>query len=154
MKNVILLLGILVIVSSGCKFLPSKKAEKAAIEAARKDSLQKDSIKKAEDLALKQKRDEAEKAHQEALRKERELERKNRFHVIAGSFKTPEYAEAYLAKMKNEGYTVRKIKNRYNFEIISIFATDSYSKAYQKIKAIQSENDEYAEMWVYEHMVE
>ena len=117
------------------------------------DNLRKKTYKKAENAALKKKRDDAEKAHQETLRKERELEQKNRFHVIAGSFKTPEYAEAFLAKMKNEGYTVRKIKNRYNFEIVSIFATDSYSKAYRKIKAIQSESDEYAEMWVYEHIV-
>ena len=107
MKNIILLLGILVILTSGCKFLPSRKAEKAAIEAARKDSLQKDSIKKAGNAALKKKRDDAEKAHQEALRKERELEQKNRFHVIAGSFKTPEYAEAFLAKMKNDFYSIK-----------------------------------------------
>jgi len=94
-----------------------------------------------------------EKARQDSIKKVREIEAakaKNRFLVIAGSFKTPQYAKEYEDLMTKRGYTVEKVRNEYNFECISIYATDTYSKAFRKIKELQTEQGDEVEFWVYE----
>ena len=119
-----------------------------------------DSIKYADSIRkvkkLEQENMLKEKARLEAERKAKELailNAKNRYHVIAGSFKTPKYAETYLGEMQKQGYTVKTLKNEYGFDCVSIFATSSYGKALKKINELkvgQEEEDGEVELWVLE----
>lgn len=153
MKKIVFFIVLIAVTFSGCDLFKGKKAkQKEAMEIAQRDSLRQDSIMKAKALELKKKQEEQ--ARQDSIRRVRELEeqkRRNRFHVIAGSFKTPDYAKDYMQKMQAQGYEVQKLRNEYNFECISIYATDSYSKAFRKIKDIQAQSEEYVPLWVYEH---
>ncbi|MBU8892479.1 MAG: hypothetical protein KOO66_06850 [Bacteroidales bacterium] len=129
MRNLVIVLSLLVVLSSGCEMFGKKKrAEQAAIELkAKNDSIAK-AKKKAEDAKIKkQKEEQAKKA---AIKKAEEERRKlYKFHIIVGSFKTPEYATAYNNLMSSKGYQTELITNRYNFKMVSIGASKSWKEA-------------------------
>jgi len=134
MRNLVIVLSLLVVFSSGCEMFGKKKrAEQAAIELKAKEDSTTKANKAAEDAKLK-KQQEA-KAKQEAIRKAEE-ERKNlyKFHIIVGSFKTPKYASAYNELIANKGYQTEMMTNNYNFQMISIGAFKSWREAVVELK--------------------
>ena len=128
MKKLVIVLSVLVLLSSGCKFFGKKKqAEKDRIEKAKQDSIKK--VKEAADLA-KINKEKEEKARQEAIQKaEEERQRLYKFHIIVGSFKTPKYAAAYKEYIGKKGYQTEILVNSYKFEMISIGAYKSWGEA-------------------------
>jgi len=146
MKKIVLILTVLVLFSSGCKFFGKKKEqEKARIEQMKKDSIQK-AQKAAKDLELKKAQEE--KAKQEAIaRAEEERQRLYKFHIIVGSFKTPKYAAAYKDFIGQKGYQTEILVNRYKFEMISIGAYKSWGEAIKDLQKAREAVE--ATSWIY-----
>jgi len=134
MKKIVFALSLLVIFSSGCNLIGKKKREEQArIEAQQK----KDSIAAAKKkaAALKLKKQKEEQAKKEAARKAEEERRKlYKFHVIVGSFKTPQYATAYNELMGKKGYQTEILTNSYNFQMVSIGAYKSWRDAVVELR--------------------
>ncbi len=134
MRNLVIVLSLLVILSSGCEMFGKKKrAEQAAIELkAKNDSIAK-AKKKAKALELKKQKEA--KAKQDAIRKaEEERKKLYKFHIIVGSFKTPQYATAYNDFIGKKGYQTEMYTNRYNFQMVSIGAYKSWREAVVELK--------------------
>jgi cell division protein FtsN len=134
MRNLVIVLSLLIVFSSGCEMFGKKKrAEQAAIELQAK----KDSTAKAQKAAkaVKLKKQKAAKAKQEAIRKaEEERKKLYKFHIIVGSFKTPNYASAYNEFIAAKGYQTEMYTNRYNFKMVSIGAFKSWREAVVELK--------------------
>jgi hypothetical protein len=134
MRNLVIVLSLLVVLSSGCEMFGKKKrAEQAAIELKAKN----DSIAKAQKAAkaLKLKKQKEAKAKQDAIRKaEEERKKLYKFHIIVGSFKTPQYATAYNDFIGKKGYQTEMYTNRYNFQMVSIGAYKSWREAVIELK--------------------
>ncbi|MCK5029784.1 MAG: hypothetical protein KAR57_09115 [Bacteroidales bacterium] len=133
MKNLVIVLSLLVVLSSGCEMFGKKKrAEQTAIELQRK----KDSTLKAQKAAkaLKLKKQKEEQAKQDAIRKaEEERKKLYKFHIIVGSFKTPKYATAYNDFIGKKGYQTEVLTNNYNFQMVSIGAYKSWGDAVREL---------------------
>ncbi len=134
MRNLVIVLSLLVVLSSGCEMFGKKKrAEQADIELKAKN----DSIAKAQKAAkaLKLKKQKEAKAKQDAIRKAEEARKKlYKFHIIVGSFKTPQYATAYNDFIGKKGYQTEMYTNRYNFQMVSIGAYKSWREAVVELK--------------------
>ena len=146
MKKIVIVLSVLVLLSSGCKFFGKKKqAEKDRIEKAKQDSIKK--VKEAADLA-KINKEKEEKARQEAIQKaEEERQRLYKFHIIVGSFKTPKYAAAYKDYIGKKGYQTEILVNSYKFEMISIGAYKSWGEAVKDLYKAREVVE--ATSWIY-----
>ncbi|OFX24755.1 MAG: hypothetical protein A2041_14555 [Bacteroidetes bacterium GWA2_31_9b] len=146
MKKLVIVLSVLVLLSSGCKFFGKKKqAEKDRIEKAKQDSIKK--VKEAADLA-KINKEKEEKARQEAIQKaEEERQRLYKFHIIVGSFKTPKYAAAYKDYIGKKGYQTEILVNSYKFEMISIGAYKSWGEAVKDLYKAREVVE--ATSWIY-----
>jgi cell division protein FtsN len=134
MRNLVIVLSLLVVLSSGCEMFGKKKrAEQAAIELqAKKDSTAK-ANKDAKDAKLKKQKEA--KAKQEANRKaEEERKKLYKFHIIVGSFKTPKYASAYNELIATKGYQTEMMSNNYNFQMVSIGGFKSWREAVVELK--------------------
>ena len=129
MRKLVFILSLIVLFSSGCNMFGKKKREEQArIEAQRKKDSIANAQKKAKDLKLKKQKEEQ--AKKEAARKAEEERRKlYKFHVIVGSFKTPQYATAYNDLMGKKGYQTEILTNNYNFQMVSIGAYKSWREA-------------------------
>ena len=129
MRKLVFILSLIVLFSSGCNMFGKKKREEQArIEAQRKKDSIANAQKKAKALKLKKQKEEQ--AKKEAARKAEEERRKlYKFHVIVGSFKTPQYATAYNDLMGKKGYQTEILTNNYNFQMVSIGAYKSWREA-------------------------
>jgi len=129
MRKILIALSLIVVFSSGCNMFGKKKREEQArIEAQQK----KDSIataqKKAKALQIKKQKEEQ--AKKDSIKKAEEARRKlYKFHVIVGSFKTPQYATAYNDLIGKKGYQTELLTNSYNFQMVSIGAFKSWREA-------------------------
>lgn len=129
MRNILIVLSLLVVLSSGCNMFGKKKrAEQAKIEAQRKQDSIALAQKKAKALAIKKQKEEQ--ARKDSIKKaEEERRRLYKFHIIVGSFKTPKYATAYNDFIGKKGYQTEILKNKYNFQMVSIGAFKSWREA-------------------------
>ncbi|MCD4834540.1 MAG: hypothetical protein K8R31_12140 [Bacteroidales bacterium] len=147
MRNLVIVLSLLVVLSSGCEMFGKKKrAEQAAIELKAKN----DSIAKAQKAAkaLKLKKQKEAKAKQDAIKKaEEERKKLYKFHIIVGSFKTPQYATAYNDFIGKKGYQTEMHTNRYNFQMVSIGAYKSWREAVIELKKAREAIEPTA--WIY-----
>lgn len=129
MRKILIALSLIVVFSSGCNMFGKKKREEQArIETQRK----KDSIATAQKKAkaLKIKKQKEEQAKKDSIKKAEEARRKlYKFHVIVGSFKTPQYATAYNDLIGKKGYQTELLTNSYNFQMVSIGAFKSWREA-------------------------
>lgn len=152
MKRIFILIALFAFLGTSCKFLPKNKKKQAEIEAAKQKAKQ-DSIQRAQDFEAEQLRLAEEQARQDALAKEKELEAKFRFHVIIGSFKVPSNATNWEQEVKGMGYNSTKILHAKNgFDLVSIAAYDTYSKAFNEIERINADKEEPIELWIYENI--
>lgn len=139
---------------ASCQFFGDSKKDKAAdtlaVWQAKQDSLKKIEMEKAR--KAEEARRAKEKAIQDSLMRVREMEAKNRFHVIIGSFKTPAYADDFQGAVSRMGFQdPRIIESPNSFKMVSVGAFDTYSKAANEILRIQRNQEQPMEMWVYEN---
>lgn len=147
MRNTLVLLSLLVILSSGCNLIGKKKREE---EAKARAEFVKDSTAKAKKRAeaLKLKKQKEEQARKDSIRKAEEERRKlYKFHIIVGSFKTPKYATAYNDFMAKKGYQTELLTNNYNFQMVSIGAYKSWGDAVKELVKAREAVEQTA--WIY-----
>lgn len=134
---------------TSCKYFKKKpKVDTAAIEKAKEDS-----VKRAQELEAEQARLAMEQARQDSLARVQEQEAQFRFHVIIGSFKVPSNATSWEQEVRSMGYNDTRILHANNgFDLVSIAAFDTYSKAFNEIERINSDKEEPIELWIYENM--
>jgi cell division protein FtsN len=153
MRKVLILTLLLAFTFSGCQFFERFKKDKAADTLAVWEAKQ-DSIKQVEMLKAKkfeEARRAKEKAIQDSLMRVREMEARNKFHVIIGSFKVPTNADEYQKQVATFGFQDPKIVESPNgFKMVSIGAFETYSKATNEIVRVNRTKEEPIELWVYE----
>ncbi len=147
MRNLVIVLSLLVVFSSGCEmFGKKKKAEQAKIELkAKNDSIKK--AKKAKNDAKIKKQKEAKAKAETARKAEEERKKLYKFHIIVGSFKTPKYAQAYNELIAGKGYQTELFTNNYNFQMVSIGAFKSWREAVVELKKTREAIEQSA--WIY-----
>lgn len=153
MKKLLIPILLLAITFSGCRFFERFKKDKSSDTLAVWEAKQ-DSIKKVEMLKAKkieEARRAREKAIQDSLARVREMEARNRFHVIIGSFKVSTNADEYQKQVSTLGFQSPLIVESPNgFRMVSIGAFETYSKATNEILRINRAKEEPIELWVYE----
>ena len=152
MRKALIFTLLLAFTLSGCRFFDSFKGDKGEDTLVTWQAKQ-DSIKKAEMLRVK-KIEEARRAKeiaiQDSLTRVREMEARNRYHVIIGSFKVPNNANEFQKQMAKMGFQNPKIVESPNgFKMVSVGAFETYSKAANEILRINRGKEEPVEMWVY-----
>jgi cell division protein FtsN len=150
--SIILFIGLLIILPS-CKYfrasgLFGKKARTLAILKAQEDSIRvTDSLQKITDQ-LKA----IENAKLDSVRKadkiQLSMESRYRYNIIVGSFITPEYAKGMTEEYRKQGYDPKIIKMEGSkFELVSVEAFDSFTKAVSRLKKFQDTIQ--VEAWMY-----
>lgn len=77
-----------------------------------------------------------------------EFESRFRYHIIVGSFITPEYASAYLDYFKKLGYDAKSLKMPDSrFEVISAEAHENLTTAIRRLK--QYRDTVAVDTWIY-----
>jgi hypothetical protein len=149
MKKILILIALFAFVGTSCKYFSKKpKVDPVAVQKAKQDSIQ-----RAKDLEAEQIRLAQEQARQDSLAKVQEYEAKFRFHVIIGSFKVPSNATSWEQEVHGMGYNNTKILHAKNgFDLVSISAYDTYSKAFNEIERINADKEEPIELWIYENI--
>jgi cell division protein FtsN len=152
MKKLTCVLIMLTLLGSGCKFVEKytkkgKKAKAAAMQKAKEDSLA-----KAKAIEFEKAAQAREQARQDSIRQVEEYESQHRFHVIIGSFKVPSNATSWEQEVRGMGFNTTRILQAPNgFNLVSVGAFNTYSKAFNEIDRINSNRVENPlEMWVYE----
>jgi DNA repair photolyase len=138
---------LLLLVLPSCKYFNKKdkaKAELAALHA------QQDSIRIIDSIRVAQEQLAAIEASklEEAKKTEAEQAIKNKFNIIVGSFKTPEYAKRMAEDYQKKGYNTNILKMKGStFELVSAEAHESMKKAFARQKEFQNNIEKDA--WVY-----
>jgi len=155
MRPIVAVLVVLIFSSTSCKFIKEKgwfnrkKAKTEAVLQARLDSIRvADSIKVEIEMmkAIEQARFDSIRATEEALLVR---DTRSKYHIIVGSFLTPEYAGDYLKHYLQIGYNEAQIimdrKGRFN--LVSAEAYDNISKAISRLYNFQDTVE--FEAWLY-----
>lgn len=121
-----------------------KKADTTGLWFAHQDSLRiAESLRKAQE-ALQA----LESARLDSIRLADEARQAFKYHIIVGSFYTPEYARDLAAEYKNKGYNVRILKMKGGrFELVSAEAFSSFRTAVNKLHDYQE--DVVLDAWMY-----
>ena len=151
MKNLILILVLAITVSS-CKFIKEKgwfgkDADTLVAYQARMDSIRvADSVKKVleEEKRIEEARLDSIRAIEEA---ERERLARFKYHIIVGSFKTPEYADLYSEYYRKMGYQTEILFNDYDFNVVSARAFDNLNEALVQLEHFRDTVE--LEAWIY-----
>ena len=146
MRSLLVILSLLFVLGgSGCQMFGKKKKEQAQKEAQHR----KDSIRKATEEAerIAELKLQAEQARKDSIAMAEEAQRRlYKFHIIVGSFKTPQYATSYNDLFSPKGYQTELIENEYNFQLVSIGSFKSWSSAVRELERIREEIEE---AWIY-----
>jgi cell division protein FtsN len=152
MRKALIFTLLLAFTLTGCRFFERFKSDKGD-DTLVAWQVKQDSIKKVEMLKakrLEEARRANEKAIQDSLMRIREMEAKNRYHVIIGSFKVPNNANEFQKQVAKLGFQNPKIVESPNgFKMVSVGAFETYSKAANEILRINRSKEEPVEMWVY-----
>ena len=156
MKTTIAVFLTLIVLTSSCDFLRKKgligksKAQKQAVSMALQDSIRAaDSIKAVEEQmrtqALEQARfDSIRVAEQARLEKEALF----KYHIIVGSFLTPEYADDYMKYYRSMGYDAHIIGDSSNrFNLVSAEVHENLRQAIRRLYQYQDTVE--FEAWLY-----
>ncbi|HDZ41199.1 MAG TPA: hypothetical protein ENH59_05930 [Bacteroidetes bacterium] len=140
--------------TSSCKFIKEKgwfgksKADTMAVWLARQDSIRiADSVKSEEEKmkAIRQARLDSIQTAQQA---QREWEERFKYHIIVGSFLTPESAGDYLDYYRSMGYNAQIIAGPENrFNLVSAEVHDNLNRALKRLYQYQDTVD--FESWLY-----
>jgi hypothetical protein len=149
-KFLSLLIVSMVVLASSCKFIEShnpfgRKAREQALK------MQMDSIRIADSLQLATIRLAKEKVIQDSLlliEAEKAYAAAHKYHIIVGSFLTPDYATAYASYFSGRGYESQIVDmTGGRFKLVS---ASSYDNIHDAWRALQGYKDtvEY-EAWIY-----
>jgi hypothetical protein len=153
-RTILMLLVCLSVCLPSCKFarkkgwIGGKKSDTLLVWQARQESIRRaDSLKAIQEAAEAMERarlDALNQAEQERLA----YEARFKYHVIVGSFITPEYARAYQEFIQKEGYTARILqKPDSRFELISAESHESLRKAVDRM--MQFRDTVAYDAWIY-----
>lgn len=154
MRTKLILTLLLAFSLTSCQFFDrvfnkDKAADTLAVWEAKQDSIKKAEVLK--DKKIEEARRLREKSIQDSLMRVKEVEARNRFQVIIGSFKVPNNADEFQKQVATLGFNNAKIVESPNgFRMVSVAAFDTYSKAANEILRINRSKTEPIEMWVYE----
>jgi hypothetical protein len=132
------ILIMLLVLSPSCKnrggLFGRKKADTTGVWLARQDSIRiADSIRKAQE-ALQS----LENARLDSIRLAEEARLAYKFHIIVGSFYTPEYAKNLSEEYKAKGYNVQILQMPGSkFQLVSAESFDKFRPAINKLKDYQ-----------------
>ena len=152
MKKLLLIVLSTSLLLGSCNFIGNtfnkKKKQRELAEKARLDSIawaKADSIQKAEELQLQ-----LEQARLDSLQKAEEAElakAKQKYYVIAGSFKIPNNATKYAKTMSCKGYDSEIIEGKNGFKYVSVGSFKTFASAANLVKQIR-DNDEFV-VWIH-----
>ena len=132
------ILLMILVLSPSCKnrggLFGRKKADTTGVWLARQDSIRiADSIRKAQEALLA-----VENARLDSIRLADEARLAYKFHIVVGSFYTPEYAKNLAEEYISKGYTVQILQMRGSrFQLVSAEAFDKFRPAINKLKDYQ-----------------
>jgi len=138
LSAILFVLIVVLVVSPSCKkrggLFGKKKADTTGIWLARMESQRVgDSIRKAQEALMA-----LENARMDSIRLADEAKMAFKYHVIVGSFYTPEYARSLAEEYKNKGYNVKILQMKGSrFELVSAEAFDNFRSAINKLKDYQ-----------------
>jgi hypothetical protein len=154
MKTAITIFLALILISNSCKFIEKKgwfgksKAREEAALVARQDSIRvADSLKAVTEQmrAIEQARLDSVRAIEQA---QFEREAMYKYHIIVGSFLTPEYADDYQKYYKSLGYDAQIIPDSRNrFNLVSAEVHDNLNQAVRRLYQFQDTVE--FEAWLY-----
>ena len=152
MRKALIFTLLLALTFSSCRFFEKFKSDKAedtlVAWQAKQDSIKKVKALKAQKLEAARRA--KEKAIQDSLMRVKEMEARNKYHVIIGSFKVPSNADDYQKQVTQFGFDNPKIVQSPNgFKMVSVGSFETYSKAANEILRVNRSKDEPIEMWVY-----
>jgi cell division septation protein DedD len=82
---------------------------------------------------------EAQKKTQETTAKKQPVQPQKKYYIIAGSFKNEKYANAFLNKLKAEGYNAEKLEERNGMHAVSYNSFTDKRKAIAEYKFLAQE---------------
>ncbi len=151
MKKLVPLLILFIAVTS-CKFIEEKgwfkrDADTIAAYQTRMDSIRvADSINKVLEAERM-----IEQTRLDSIRAIEEIERERlarfKYHIIVGSFKTPEYADLYAEYYREMGYKTEILFNEYDFNVVSARAFDNIHEALIQLEQFRDTVE--LEAWLY-----
>lgn len=144
---------LLLLSQSSCKWIKEKgwfggsKADTMLIWKARQDSLRRvDSLQRVKEQMMAREKARLDSIAQvEAERKA--WEERFKYHIIVGSFITPEFAREHADFYRQKGYEVRILKGPANFELVSAEVLDNYKEAVNRLYQYQDTVE--FEAWLY-----
>ena len=155
MKKLAILLTIIIFSPlTSCKFIREKgwfggnKADTMVVWQARQDSIRVADSIRAEAARIAK----IEQARLDSLRavEEERLAREARFryHIVVGSFLTPEYADDYVRHYESLGYDAKMLIDKAErFRLVSAEAHESLGEALRRLSAYQDTVE--FEAWIY-----
>ena len=149
----IVLITLLAILSPSCKNIRErglfgKKAKTIEMLRAQQDSIRvADSLERAENRlrAIEEARlDSLLQAEQERA----DIEARNKYNIVVGSFLTPEFAKAWAEEYRKQGYDTRIVRmDGSQFDLVVAESYDRFSKAMERLNAFQDTVD--IDAWLY-----
>ena len=144
---------LLSILSPSCKNIRErglfgKKAKTIEMLRAQQDSIRvADSLERAENRlrAIEEARlDSLLQAEQERA----DIEARNKYNIVVGSFLTPEFAKAWAEEYRKQGYDTRIVRmDGSQFDLVVAESYDRFSKAMERLNAFQDTVD--IDAWLY-----
>ncbi|MDT8400456.1 MAG: hypothetical protein RQ743_02080 [Bacteroidales bacterium] len=154
MKTSISIFLAFLMLTSSCKFIKEKgwfgksKADTMAVWLARQDSIRIAASIKAEEEKMKAIQQARLDSIQAARQAQSEWEERFKYHIIVGSFLTPEYAEDYLKYYNSMGYNAQIIPGPDNrFNLVSAEDHENLSRAIKRLYQYQDTVN--FESWLY-----
>lgn len=134
------------------KILGNKSEDTTKAYQARLDSLRRvDSIKEARQDSIRKARRQDSIARMDSIqqaRQEKEQRDEKQYHIITGSFKTPQYADEFNQEMKSlYGYNSHIIEDQHGLHLVAVKSFDDYGRAVSALKNIK--NREGFTAWLY-----
>jgi cell division protein FtsN len=150
-KLIIIILAVLL--SGGCDFIEriNPFAEKAdTLEIYRQ---QQDSIRREAMLRKQQEETRREQARVDSLKRVGESaaiipEEASRYHLVAGAFKTPSYANGFHEYIRNQGYDSRIIMSENNFHLVTLRSVNDYRAAVNELRSLRAQGH-HEGIWLY-----
>mgnify|MGYP001404367795 CR=1 FL=1 len=155
MKRLItVLMAVMLLLTPSCKFMESinpfgrKAREAEALQKQQEAFRVADSIKVAAEKVAQEKENQAELARQAAEEEARlAAESVSKYHIIVGSFLTPDYASSWLSHCRDMGYDARIIEwNDGRWKLVSAGSYETLRAAYNELPAVLNSFDMQA--WV------
>jgi hypothetical protein len=151
MRYLFVVILLVLFFADSCKFIEEKGWFGKKADTLEAFYLKQDSIRRADSIRQHLELKAKEQARLDSIRmvEQEEIERLARFkyHIIVGSFKTPEYADLYSEFYSNMGYKTEILYSNNDFNLVSARAFDNIRDA---IKDLENFRDTVElDAWIY-----